>query len=162
VVPLVLPAPGVVSELGTAGVAVLGAGAGAAGLGALSGVAVVAPVVPPGGDASLFPGACAGGVSVLLGESVRLAAFGAAGGGTVADGGLAGVGRGVRLLVSGALGPNGLLESIPLCASIVPAQPVQVGGSSATRGSASLTSAGVARSSACASFTTTGCVKSML
>ena len=81
----------------------LGAVAGVAVLGALSGVAVVAPVLP-GGAASVCPGACAGGVSVSPDESVGLAAFGAAGGATVADGGFAGVGRGVRLLVSDRVG----------------------------------------------------------
>jgi hypothetical protein len=151
----------VASELGTGGAAGLGACAGVAVLGAASGVAVVAPLLP-GGPASVCPGACAGGVPVSSDESAGLSAFGVAGGVTVADGGFAGVGRGVRLLVSTAFGPNGLLESIPLCASIVPAQPVQAGGPSAARGSASLTSAGTARSIACASFTTTGCVKSML
>jgi hypothetical protein len=151
VVPLVLPAPGVVTGAGTPGVAVLGA---------VPGVAVVVPLAP-GGAASVCPGACAGGVPVLLDESVGFAEFGAAGGATVSPGWCGALAGGVRSLWSTAFGPKGLLESIPACASLVPAQPVHVGGSSAVRGSASLTSAGVARASACASFTTTGCMKSM-
>jgi hypothetical protein len=156
VVPLVLPAPGVV----TPGVAVLGTVAGVPVLGVVAGVAVVVPLAP-GGPASVCPGACAGGMRVLLDESVGRAGFGPVGGATVSPGWCGAVPGGVISLWSTAFGPNGLLESIPLCASVGPAQPVHAGWSSAACGSASLTSAVVVRSSACASFTRTGCMNSM-
>jgi hypothetical protein len=153
VVPLALPAPpGVVT-----GVAVVGVVPGVPVLGVVAGVAVVVPLAP-GGPASVCP---AGGMRVLLDESVGRAAFGPVGGATVSPGRCGAVPGGVRSLWSTAFGPNGLLESIPLCASVVPVQPVHTGWFSAACGSASLTSAGVVRSSACASFTRTGCMKSI-
>jgi hypothetical protein len=147
--------PGV-SVLGVVGgVSVLGGVAGVSVLGAIPGVAVVFGV--PGGPASVCPGAaCAGGMRVLLDES---AGFGAAGVSTVSVGWCGADAGGVRSLWSTAFGPNGLRESIPLCASSVSAQLVQFGCSNpacALCGSACLTSAGLAKSIACAPLTTTG------
>jgi len=117
VVPLVLPAPGVVAGAAAPGVAVLGAVAGVRVLGVVAGVAVVVPLAP-GGPASVCSGA--GGMRVLLDESVGRAAFGPVGGATVSPGWCGAVPGGVRSLWSTAFGPNGLLESIPACASAAP------------------------------------------
>lgn len=147
--------PGVAVLGVVAGVSVAGGVGGVSVLGAIPGVAVVLGV--PGGPASVCPGAAsAGGMRVLLDES---AGVGAAGVSTVSVGWCGADDGGVRSLWSTAFGPNGLRESIPLCASSVADQLVQSGCSNpacAVRVSACLTSAGVARSIVCASLTTTG------
>ena len=150
-------------EYARGGMSVTGAGPGASLLGAVAGVSVLGAVPGvavelgvPGGPASVCPGAAsAGGIRVLLDESAGLA-FGVAGGSTVSAGWCGADAGGVRSLWSTAFGPNGLRESIPLCARSVSAQLDQLGGSVATCRSACLTSAGVARTIACASLTTTG------
>jgi hypothetical protein len=114
--------------------------------GAVSGVAVVPP--GGGGPASGCPGICAGGIRVWLDESAGLAALGASGGVTVSVGRLGAGAGGVTSFLSVALAPKGLRDSSELCASIVPLHPAQLGCSDAARGSASLTSAGIARSTA--------------
>jgi hypothetical protein len=126
---------------------------------AVSGVTVLG-VAATGGPASVCcPGGGGDGMSGLPGELAGLGALPAVPGGVTVSVGLCGAGAGgVTSFLSVALAPNGLRESSELCAN---SAPVHGGCCSAARGSAILTSAGSARSTAAASFTTTGCMNSM-